>query len=610
MKQESFDTAFQIKDPEVFAENMARVAQKSTELLARFVELGTRDSGPIPQGSGGDLTSVSRAFFEIATHYMTQPALVLQAQIDLWRHHSDLWHNTWKKAFGIETEPVIEPARGDKRFKDEQWQQNQVFDFLKQSYLLTAQWARDIVSQAEDVDPRTRQKADFYVQQIANALAPTNFLMTNPAVLRETAASNAENLVHGLDHLIEDLDRGEGRVAIRQTDLEAFEVGRNLALTPGKVVFQNDLMQLIQYTPTTRTVYRRPLLIVPPWINKFYILDLNPDKSFIRWVVEQGFTVFVISWVNPDGRLALKSFEDYMAEGILAALDAIEQATGEKEANAIGYCIGGTLLAITLAFMAARSDKRIKSATFFTTQVDFTNAGDLMVFVDEEQIRSVEAMMAERGFLEGGKMAEAFNMLRSNDLIWSYVVNNYLLGKEPFPFDLLYWNSDSTRMPAAMHSFYLRRCYLDNTLSAGRMTIGGERIDLSKVRIPVYNLASREDHIAPLPSTFLNGRFLGGPTRLVVAGSGHIAGVINPPAAGKYQHWTNDRSRARTLESWLATATETPGSWWPDWKAWLAKRSGKQVPARMPGAGGLEPIEDAPGSYVKVRSDTRKPARP
>ncbi len=603
LRDDSALAAFKIKDPEAFAENMAKVAQKSSELFAKVFE--NQKDAEAPAKSGEEWTTITRTLFDVAQEYVNQPDKLMQAQLDLWQRHSTIWQNAWKKALGEAVEPVIEPARGDRRFKHADWEQNQVFDFLKQSYLVTAKWAQDMVQDAEGVDDRTRKRADFYVQQIANALSPTNFLATNPAVLNETIESNGENLVRGVQHLIEDLERGEGQLAIRQTDMDAFEVGKNMALTPGKVVFQNDLIQLIQYSPTTETVYKRPLLIVPPWINKFYILDLNPDKSFIRWNVEQGITVFVISWANPDMRLAQKSFEDYMNDGILAALDAIQKATGEKDVNAIGYCIGGTLLAATLAYMAAKEDKRIKSATFFTTQVDFVNAGELLVFVDEDQVSAVERKMEEKGYLEGRSMATAFNMLRSNDLIWSYVVNNYLLGKDPFPFDLLFWNADSTRMPAATHSFYLRECYLNNHLSQGKMELGGVKLDLKKVKIPVYNLAAREDHIAPLPSVFEIGKYMGGTTRLVVAGSGHIAGVVNAPQFNKYQYWTNDGSKAKTLDAWLEGAEEHPGSWWPDWKKWLGRRSGKQVPARKPGDGKLKVIEAAPGSYVRVRSDCR-----
>ena len=491
------------------------------------------------------------------------------------------------------------PAPGDKRFADPEWSSNQFYDFMKQAYLLTTQWSERLVKNAE-LDEHTRHKAEFYVKQIGNAVAPSNFVLTNPEVMRETLSSNAENLVRGMSMLAEDIEAGHGNLKIRQSDASKFAVGKNLALTPGKVIFQNELMQLIQYTPATENVLKRPLLIIPPWINKFYILDLNPEKSFIKWCVDQGLTVFVISWVNPDAQLATKSFEDYMRAGPLAALDVIKQATGEDEVNAIGYCVGGTLMAVTLAWMAAKGDKRIASATFFAAQVDFTHAGDLMVFVDEEQLKSLEHKMAEQGYLEGSNMANAFNMLRSNDLIWPYVISNYLKGKQPYPFDLLYWNSNSTRMPAANHSFYLRNCYLENKLSKGQMVIDNVQLDLGNVTIPVYNLATREDHIAPAKSAFLGSKFFGGPVKYVLAGSGHIAGVVNPPGKVKYQYWTGD-APAGNLDRWMTTATEHPGSWWPDWIEWIKAQAAETVPAREPGGGTLTPIEDAPGSYVKVR---------
>jgi polyhydroxyalkanoate synthase len=428
-------------------------------------------------------------------------------------------------------------------------------------------------------------------------------------LLRETLASNAENLVRGMTMLRDDID-AEGNLNIRQTDPNMFEVGRNLATTPGKVVFQNDLMQLIQYAPSTESVLKTPLLIVPPWINKFYVLDLTPEKSFIKWAVDQGLTIFVISWVNPDAHLANKDFADYMREGPLAALDVIEAITGEHKIHTAGYCVGGTLLAVTLAYLAAKSDDnimasraddRVASATFFATQVDFTHAGDLKVFVDEEQLTALEKRMAERGYLEGKQMQNAFNLLRSNDLIWPYVINNYLRGKTPFPFDLLHWNSDATRMPAANHSFYLRNCYLNNTLTKGQMMVDGMLLDLKKVMMPVYNLATREDHIAPAKSAFLGAQFFGGPVKFVLSGSGHIAGVVNPVAKAKYQYWTAPFAKGE-LEDWLAKAAEHPGSWWPDWLQWLKDLHPETVPARQPGGPGYAPIEDAPGSYVKMKA--------
>ena len=493
------------------------------------------------------------------------------------------------------------PEPRDKRFADPEWSSNQFFDFVKQAYLLTVQWANRLVRDAEGLDPHTRHKAEFYLRQIVNAIAPSNFVLTNPELLRETIASKAENLARGMNMLAEDIRAGEGHLRIRQSDPKNFEVGRTLASTPGKVIFQNELMQLIQYAPSTATVLRRPLLIVPPWINKFYILDLSPEKSFIKWCVDHGLTVFVVSWVNPDAKLAKKSFEDYMREGPLAALGVIEQVTGEREVSAVGYCVGGTLLATTLAYLAGIGDGRIASATFFAAQVDFTHAGDLKVFVDEEQVAAREREMSERGYLEGKKMATAFNLLRSNDLIWPYVINNYLRGKEPPPFDLLYWNSDATRMPAANHSYYLRNCYLENRLSKGKMEIAGKTLDLTSVKVPIYNLATREDHIAPARSVLLGSKFFGGPVRFVLAGSGHIAGVINPPDKVKYQYWTGPKPTSANLDRWLGKAKEHAGSWWPDWFEWLKAQEATEVAARLPGGGRLTPIEDAPGSYVKVR---------
>ena len=596
------DNDYQVSDPGEFAGNMAKVAEQTAKIFAAFA--APEDPTKAHQSRAEELGNVAKTLGEIAQDYMAKPELLMNAQMQFWRQHGDLWQSTWKRMLGEEVDPVIAPERGDRRFRDSDWSENQVFDFLKQSYLITAKWAQDMVDGAEDVDDHTRRKANFYVEQIANALSPSNFVLTNPAVLRETLQSNAENLVKGLENLSEDFDQEAGELRISQTDASAFEVGVNIAVTPGKVVYQAELFQLLQYEPSTEEVHKRPLLIIPPWINKFYILDLNEEKSFIKWAVAQGFTVFVVSWVNPNEKLAAKKFDDYMLDGILKAVDAVIKATGEPKINAIGYCIGGTLLSATLGYMAQKKDKRINSATLFTTQVDFENAGDLKVFVDEEQLQALERRMAEKGFLEGKSMASTFNFLRSNDLIWSYVVNNYLLGKEPFPFDLLYWNSDSTRMPAAMHSYYLRECYLNNTLSHGEMTLNGVKIDLSKSKVPIYNLAARDDHIAPLPSTFLVGKFLGGKTRLVVAGSGHVAGVVNPPSLGKYQYWLNDEG-ADTLEEWLHGAEEHAGSWWPDWAAWLAKQSGKKVAARVPGDGELDVIEDAPGSYVKDRRGAR-----
>jgi poly[(R)-3-hydroxyalkanoate] polymerase subunit PhaC len=581
---------------EQLAKNIARLMEEGGKALAAY--LRPREEGAVKAEAADEVADVVKTLGQVAEYWMSDPQRAVEIQTKLGKDYLDLWAAGVRRMTGEAAEPVVKPDAKDRRFADPDWSSNQFFDFLKQAYLLTSRWADDLVKEAHGLDPHTRHKAEFYVRQISNAVSPSNFVLTNPELLRETLSSNAENLVRGMKMLAEDIEAGGGDLKIRQSDSSMFEVGRNLALTPGKVIHQNDLMQLIQYTPTTPNVLKQPLLIVPPWINKYYILDLTREKSFVKWCVDNGLTVFVISWVNPDARLARKSFEDYMSEGPLEALDMIKAVTGEDEVNAIGYCVGGTLLSITLAYMASLGDKRVRSATLLTTQVDFTHAGDLKVFVDEEQLKTIERKMSERGYLEGKKMATAFNMLRSNDLVWPYVINNYLKGKAPFPFDLLYWNSDSTRMPAANHSFYLRNCYLENNLSQGKVTIAGQPIDLSKVTIPIYNLATREDHIAPAKSAFIGSRFFGGPVKFVLAGSGHIAGVVNPPAKVKYQHWTGAKPEGE-YETWLKGAVEHPGSWWPDWLAWIKEQDAAEVPAREPG-GGLS-IEDAPGSYVKMR---------
>jgi polyhydroxyalkanoate synthase len=577
------------------------LAAKSQRIVSDFL------SHQVSDGHLGtaDPLNVGKAFFEMTARMMADPAKLIDAQLSLWKSYMELWQHAASNMLGGEEprEALHAPAADDRRFRDPMWSENQVFDFIKQSYLLTARWLLSTVRNVEGLDEKTAQKVDFYTRQFVDALAPTNFVLTNPMVLRETIDSHGENLVRGLKNLLGDIKRGGGRLAISMTDHEAFAPGRNVAITPGKVVYQNDLIQLIQYAPTTATVHRRPLLIIPPWINKFYVLDLQPKNSFVRYAVARGYTTFVVSWVNPDERLSHKSFEDYMHEGILAALDAMQKATGERDALAIGYCLGGTLLAATLAYMAATGDDRIKAATYLATLVDFKQPGELGIFIDEEQLKSLEARMDRKGYLEGRDMATTFNMLRANDLIWSFVVNNYLLGKDPFPFDLLYWNSDSTRMPAEMHKFYLRAMYQENRLSQPNgISFGGVSIDLSRIKVPTYILANREDHIAPWASTFEATRLYSGPVRFVLGGSGHIAGAINPPEAKKYGYSTGPFERGMSAEEWLKGTSQHEGSWWPDWDAFAAKHGGKKVPARTPGDGKLEPIEDAPGSYVMVRA--------
>jgi polyhydroxyalkanoate synthase len=516
-----------------------------------------------------------------------------------------LWENTARKMLGGEAPDVIAPAPGDRRFRDKDWQENEIFAFIKQSYLLTARSMQTMVAGIDGLDPAERRRIDFYTRQFADAFAPTNFILTNPEVMRATLQSNGENLVKGLDNLLADIARGGGQLSIRQS-ADAFVLGENIATAPGKVVFRNALFELLQYEPATEQVYEKPLLIFPPWINKYYILDLRPENSFVRWLTAQGYTVFLVSWANPDGALAKKSFDDYMREGIFAALDAVHDATGVREINTVGYCIGGTLLSAALAYMAAKGDTRISSATFWAAQADFSDAGDLSVFVDEAQLESLQQQMEKAGgVLEGSKMAATFNMLRANDLIWSFVINNYMLGRTPMPFDLLYWNSDTTRMPERLHLFYLRQCYKDNALSRGEMVLGDEKLDLGKVTVPVYLQSAQEDHIAPFRSVYKSTALFGGPVRFIIAGSGHIAGVINPPAAKKYQHWTNEAATGHypaTVEEWRAGASEHPGSWWTDWDRWLSEKSGDKIAARKPGDGNLPVLDDAPGSYVRVKA--------
>jgi polyhydroxyalkanoate synthase len=585
----------QAPDLDQFAQNMSRLVEEYGKVTAAYLKPIER--GEAKGGQADEASEMVKTLGRVAETWVSDPRKIIEAQASLTGEFLTLWSQMLKRASGEPAVPVAEPDKRDGRFADPDWSSHPMFDFIKQAYLIGSRWAESMVDKAEDLDPHTREKARFYVKQIASALSPSNFVATNPELLRETLRQNGENLVRGMKMLAEDIEAGHGELKIRQSDPSAFKVGVNIASTPGKVVFRNDIIELIQYAPSTETVLKRPLLIVPPWINKFYILDLNAEKSFIRWAVAQGLSVFCISWVNPDERHAAKDFESYMREGIFAALEAIEQATGEKKVNAIGYCVGGTLLGVTLAYMAATQDKRIASATFFTTQVDFSQAGELSVFVDEEQIRAVEEQMTKSGYLDGARMAGAFNMLRPNDLIWSYAVNNYLKGKAPTPFDLLYWNSDSTRMPAANHSFYLRNCYLENKLSKGEMRIGGKTLDLGAVKIPIYNLATREDHIAPAQSVFTGSQCFGGPVDYIVAGSGHIAGVVNPPGKVKYQYWTGGPPTG-TYENWIAAASEHPGSWWPHWFSWVEAQAPKRVKARVPGSGKLPAIADAPGTYV------------
>jgi polyhydroxyalkanoate synthase len=590
-----------IWDPIALAAQLRNIARQSQVLMRHFV---SHQPDAVKFGMG-DRSTLGFDFFELMTRMMTDPVAVASAQIDLFYNTLGIWQKTAERMLMLRAREADAPK--DKRFEHPAWSANVIFNFMKDSYLVAAESILSAIRDVKGMDEASARKINFYIRQFVDALSPSNFIATNPEVLTATLESGGQNLLRGLENLLADLERGNGRLAITMTDMKAFRLGENIAMTPGKIVYQNELMQLIQYTPSTREVRRRPLLIVPPWINKFYVLDLQPKNSFIKWAVDQEHTVFAISWVNPDEKLAAKGFENYMLEGPLAALDAIESATGERSVNAIGYCLGGTLLASTAAYSAAKGDDRIASATYFATLVDFSDVGDMAVFIDEEQLASLERRMRERGYLDAQDMAAAFNMLRANDLIWSFVVSNYLLGKEQMPVDLLFWNSDSTRMPAAMHSFYLRKMYHENLLAKpGGITLADTPIDLSKIRIPTFILATREDHIAPWKSTYAATHLYAGPIKFVLSDAGHMAGVISRPGT-KYGHWAND-NLPPSPDEWFAGATPRQGSWWPLWDEWVTQLDGGRVPAREPDGGELPIIESAPGSYVRVRSIAPKVA--
>ena len=588
-------------DPLEISKIVTRIAEQSQSLVADFLHQQIEE----PNLGMGDVSDMGKTFHIVTQHMLANPPALASAQAQLWQQHFDLWQRSAAAFWGQSVESAAEPDSDDRRFRHQDWQEYMLFDFVKQSYLLTARWLQTTVGGLEGLDDQAQKKISFYARQLTDALSPTNSAFTNPEVIRATLDSGGENLLIGLRQLLDDLQRGKGQLRIRQTDPDAFELGVNVATTPGQVIYQNELMQLLQFNPSTEQVYRRPLLVIPPWINKYYILDLREKNSFIKWWVDQGFTVFVISWVNPDEQLAEKEFDDYLTAGPLAAFDAIKQATGERELNAVGYCLGGTLLASALAYLAAKQRRcPVKAATFMTTLLDFAEPGDLGVFIDDEQLDALEQRMNRAGYLDGAEMATSFNLLRANDLIWSFFVNNYLLGKAPFPFDLLYWNSDSTRMPAKMHSFYLRNMYQKNLLAQpGGIELAGAAIDLSKIKVPSYFLATTEDHIAPWRSCYSGATLFAGATRFVLGGSGHIAGAINPPAGKKYGYHACDGVKSLPdIQTWLDNAEEQQGSWWPDWLTWVNKYAGEPVPARVPGDSRLDPIEPTPGAYVLTRS--------
>jgi len=593
-----FFSADQQESIESLSFNLARAAMTAQSAIA---EAALRRAEH-PVGLAADPLHVASAMGQVITRLATQPEHLIRAQANLFDRHLQLWRTLAVGADHDADGANDGSLKNDKRFADPEWSASPIFEVIKQSYLITSGWLNDLVGGVEGVDPLTKRRVEFFTRMLTDAFSPSNFLVSNPAALNAALSSGGESLVKGMQNFAADLARGGGQLAISQTDFAKFTVGENVASAPGKVIFQNDIIQLLQFSPTTKTVREIPLLIFPPWINKFYILDLRPENSMIRWLTAQGFSVFLTSWVNPDTRLAAKTYEDYLEEGIYAALDAVQRQTGAERINTVGYCIGGTLLSCALGHMAARGDARVNSATFFAAQQDFSEAGDLLIFTGEGWLEDLENRMdAEGGVLGGQAMADTFNILRGNDLIWSFFVNNYLLGKDPKPFDLLFWNSDQTRMPKALHLFYLRKFYVQNALAAGVLELAGERIDLGAVKTPLYIQSSRDDHIAPARSVYKGARLFGGPVTFTLAGSGHIAGVVNPPSAAKYQHWTNN-ALPPSFDEWFMGAVEHPGSWWSHWASWLGERSGEGVSARDPSGGPLKPLEDAPGSYVKVRS--------
>ncbi len=605
-KQAQEEVKPSLPNPTEIAKIYGEIAQRASKLINDHVHRQLKKGITAP----ADELGIAQAYMDMTAKLLANPYKLAQMQMNLVRDYMSLWQHSMLRLTGLGAQPVATPAKGDGRFKDAEWEDHFLFDFIKQSYLLTARHVHDTVCCVEGLPENAQKKVNFFTRQFIDALAPSNFALTNPEVLRETVKTHGQNLLNGFNNLLRDIEEGDGQLRVKMTDPTAFEVGHNVGTTPGKVVFQNELMQLLQFNPTTKEVLKRPLLIIPPWINKFYILDLRQSNSFIKWATDQGHTVFVISWVNPDAKLAQKSFDDYLTQGSLTALEAVCRQTGENEVNLIGYCLGGTLLGSTIGYLDNIKDKRIASATYFVTLMDFSVPGELGVFIDEQQVSSLEKKMEERGYLEGAEMATTFNMLRANDLIWSFVVNNYLMGKQPFPFDLLYWNSDSTRMPYKMHSFYLRNMYMKNLLKEpGGITLAGVPIDINKIKTPSYFISTIEDHIAPWKGVYLGAKRMAGNVRFVLGGSGHIAGIVNPPAANKYNYWTNDCKRLpETPEEWFEGTEQHPGSWWNDWQAWITKQDNSMVPARDPAKGKLKVVEDAPGSFVKFRLDKKDKA--
>ena len=582
----------------LFAEQWLETSKQSAKMVSEFIQR-QQDATGIPIKID---ENAIKAFQDMAMRYASDPTSLVTAQINLWNGLSDIWINAANRSMGME--PTIEPSKHkDRRFKDEAWEKNAAFDYIKETYLLVSDWAQNLSEDAKGMSKKDKKKVQFVTRQFASAISPSNFLLTNPEVMKKTIDSGGNNLLDGFKNLLTDMERGHGQLKVSMTDHDAFKVGENIANSPGKVIYKNYLFELIQYSPSTEKTHKTPILFVPPWINKFYVFDLKPENSYIKWVVDQGYTLFVISWVNPGPAEAQTAFTDYMKDGVLVALDEVLKTTGEKKANALGFCIGGILLTTTLAYMAATDDKRINSATLLASMVDMSDVGEMSVFFDDDQLRTLGEKVGKTGYLEGNEMAGMFNMMRENDLVWSFVVNNYLMGKDPVPFDLLYWNADATRMPAKMIVEYLTGFYRDNAfMDPGRITVDGHAIDVNKIKTPTYMLATKDDHIAPWRACYAGVNSFTGPKRFVLGASGHIAGIVNPPVKKKYCHWINkSRKLIKDPDEWLEGAEKHEGSWWCDWEEWIAKKSGGLVPARHPKE--AKSLGDAPGDYVHVRAD-------
>lgn len=584
-------------DLDRLARNWSEMLKLSADFAALFAQKTEAAPAAFTPGMM-DPFNLQGAWMRVFENMMNAPDKITQSQFNLWRGYMGLWDQALGRMTGKKSDDIVPADPSDRRFRGEAWHNDALFAFIRQSYLLSARWFTDLVEKnTGTLDPDAAKKLKFFTRAFVDALSPTNFPFTNPDVIQATVETGGENLTRGMKNLLEDLKRG----SMRMTDEGAFELGENIATTPGQVVFRNELMELIHYAPAGDKTFEKPLLIAPPWINKYYILDLRPDNSFVKWATAQGHAVFMISWVNPGADLKDVRFDDYMKKGILPALDAIEKQTGCDQTNVIGYCIGGTLLTMTLAWLKdKKQDHRVASATFFTTLIDFRDSGDLKLFVDEEQLKNLHDRMAQQGFMDANALKATFNLLRANDLIWSFVINNYLMGREPFPFDLLYWNSDSTNLPAAMHEFYLRHMYLKNELcQPGKLEFGGVPIDVGTIETPAYFLSTREDHIAPWKATFAGSKLFAGDVTFTLAASGHIAGVVNPPAANKYCYWT--AHPAENPDAWLEHAKQEQGSWWPHWQKWVEQYAGKKVAAIDPASGPLKPLCPAPGEYVKKK---------